>query len=177
MVIPILIRRHTYIESGPSFSLLLSCTVRYVTIPIPSSWIPLYHAGLIALLVPSAKTRGFLCHKKIAWDLILVTIRPADALTPDGINTHRQHWLKNEIFINGCTESCQNYNFLCSQWRKFYQNDISVLMRALFNKHFNKIISMFQWSLEIECVFEGHSPFEKKWTTRYIATLRNVNSL
>ena len=32
----------------------------------------------------------------------------------------------DEIFITGCTESCQNYNFRFSQWLKFHQNDISV---------------------------------------------------
>ena len=29
----------------------------------------------------------------------------------------------DEIFITGCTESCQNDNFRCSQWLKFHQND------------------------------------------------------
>ena len=29
----------------------------------------------------------------------------------------------DEIFITGCTESCQNDNFRCSQWWKFRQND------------------------------------------------------
>ena len=29
----------------------------------------------------------------------------------------------DEIFITGCTESCQNDNFQCSQWWKFRQND------------------------------------------------------
>ena len=29
----------------------------------------------------------------------------------------------DEIFIIGCTESCQNDNFQCSQWWKFRQND------------------------------------------------------
>ena len=29
----------------------------------------------------------------------------------------------DEIFITGCTESCQNDNFQCRQWRKFRQND------------------------------------------------------
>ena len=36
----------------------------------------------------------------------------------------------DEIFITGCTESCQNDNFQCSQWWKFHQNDdifVSVL--------------------------------------------------
>ena len=31
----------------------------------------------------------------------------------------------DEIFVTGCTESCQNDNFQCSQWRKFHQNDNS----------------------------------------------------
>ena len=29
----------------------------------------------------------------------------------------------DEIFIIGCTKSCQNDNFRCSQWWKFHQND------------------------------------------------------
>ena len=29
----------------------------------------------------------------------------------------------DEIFITGCTGSCQNDNFQCSQWLKFRQND------------------------------------------------------
>ena len=29
----------------------------------------------------------------------------------------------DKIFITGCTGSCQNDNFQCSQWRKFDQND------------------------------------------------------
>ena len=29
----------------------------------------------------------------------------------------------DEIFITGCTGSCQNDNFQCSQWWKFRQND------------------------------------------------------
>ena len=29
----------------------------------------------------------------------------------------------DKIFINGCTWSCQNDNFQCSQWWKFHQND------------------------------------------------------
>ena len=34
----------------------------------------------------------------------------------------------DEIFVISCTESCQNDNFQCSQWRQFHQNDISVSM-------------------------------------------------
>ena len=36
----------------------------------------------------------------------------------------------DEIFITGCTRSCQNDNFHCSQWWKFRQNDILVSVRA-----------------------------------------------
>ena len=36
----------------------------------------------------------------------------------------------NEIFITGCTGSCQNDNFQCSQWLKFRQNDIFVSVWA-----------------------------------------------
>ena len=39
----------------------------------------------------------------------------------------------DEIFITGCTESCQNDNFRCSQWLKFHQNDnISVSVFVTF---------------------------------------------
>ena len=29
----------------------------------------------------------------------------------------------DEIFVTGCTSSCQNDNFRCMQWQKFNQND------------------------------------------------------
>ena len=41
----------------------------------------------------------------------------------------------DEIFITGCTESCQNDNFQCRQWRKFRQNDdISVSVELKHNQ-------------------------------------------
>ena len=43
----------------------------------------------------------------------------------------------DEIFITGCTESCQNDNFQCSQWWKFRQNYdifVSVNVADLDNK-------------------------------------------
>ena len=42
----------------------------------------------------------------------------------------------DEIFITGCTGSCQNDNFQCSQWLKFRQNDdifVSVFYPTLYN--------------------------------------------
>ena len=40
----------------------------------------------------------------------------------------------DEIFVTDCTESCQNDNFRCSQWRKFHQNDdIYVSVNVTFN--------------------------------------------
>ena len=43
----------------------------------------------------------------------------------------------DEIFITGCTESCQNDNFQCSQWRKFRQNDdISVSVRMIRSERY-----------------------------------------
>ena len=47
----------------------------------------------------------------------------------------------DEIFITGCTESCQNDNFRCSQWWKFHQNDVifvSVIIKCC-QFHCNKI--------------------------------------
>ena len=41
----------------------------------------------------------------------------------------------DEIFITGCTESCQNDNFQCSQWWKFHQNDdifVSVIVNGSY---------------------------------------------
>ena len=38
----------------------------------------------------------------------------------------RKCYYFDEIFVAGCTGSCQNDNFQCSQWRKFRQNDIDV---------------------------------------------------
>ena len=45
----------------------------------------------------------------------------------------------DEIFITGCTESCQNDNFQCSQWWKFHQNDIFV-----------SVLGWWSWSCWIE---------------------------
>ena len=39
----------------------------------------------------------------------------------------------DKIFITGCTGSCQNDNFQCSQWWKFHQNNnisVSVILRV-----------------------------------------------
>ena len=44
-------------------------------------------------------------------------------LSVSGITLKRKCHHFDEIFITGCTESCQNDNFQCSQWRKFRQND------------------------------------------------------
>ena len=43
--------------------------------------------------------------------------------TATGITLKRKCRRFDEIFITGCTESCQNDNFQCSQWWKFHQND------------------------------------------------------
>ena len=50
----------------------------------------------------------------------------------------------DEIFITGCTGSCQNDNFQCSQWWKFRQNEdisVSVIVDVFLYIHF------FKWSL------------------------------
>ena len=59
----------------------------------------------------------------------LVTLGgPAKALTTVRAVCYREPLKQkcrhfDEIFITGCTESCQNDNFRCSQWLKFHQND------------------------------------------------------
>ena len=50
------------------------------------------------------------------------------------------HWDRNvnhfdEIFITGCTGICHFDNFRCNQWRKFHQNDISVLVNFTLADH------------------------------------------
>ena len=48
----------------------------------------------------------------------------------------------DEIFITGCTRSCQNDNFWCSQWWKFHQNEnISI---SLYTCTFDQF-SMLGW--------------------------------
>ena len=45
----------------------------------------------------------------------------------------------DEMFITGCTGSCQNDNFQCSQWWKFRQNDdifVSVMMTSSYGNIF-----------------------------------------
>ena len=52
----------------------------------------------------------------------------------------------DKIFITGCTESCQNDNFQCSQWWKFRQMTLYIWMRInvtvwlKFDRNINKCI-------------------------------------
>ena len=51
----------------------------------------------------------------------------------------------DEIIITGCTGSCQNDNFQCSQWWKFRQNDdifVSVSRAPPFSKRDNILIAI-----------------------------------
>ena len=53
----------------------------------------------------------------------------------------------DEIFITGCTESCQNDNFQCRQWRKFRQNDdISVSVYIMIMAAIAVNETMLYWS-------------------------------
>ena len=48
-----------------------------------------------------------------------------------GASLKRKSLHFDEMFITGCTGSCQNDNFQCSQWWKFRQNDdifVSVIL-------------------------------------------------
>ena len=64
----------------------------------------------------------------------------------------------DEIFITGCTESCQNDNFRCSQWLKFHQNDnISVSVWSL--QRCNVFLDLeYQW---FWILFTGENPLFK----------------
>ena len=49
----------------------------------------------------------------------------------------------DEIFITGCTKSCNFDNIQCSKWRKFHENDdISVLSAGRFVPKFFKVTSL-----------------------------------
>ena len=64
------------------------------------------------------------------------------------------HWNGNviifdEIFMTGCTRSCQNDNFQCSQWWKFNQNgnisisvDEKYLCSAMIKKYIYILVSI-----------------------------------
>ena len=57
----------------------------------------------------------------------------------------------DEIFITGCTGSCQNDNFQCSQWLKFRQND-NIFVSVLYSVGWNSlpIQRCNRWSLGID---------------------------
>ena len=78
------------------------------------------------------------------------SLRPNDAYTVSKLG---RHWVTSslkrkclhfdEIFITGCTGSCQNDNFQCSQWLKFRQNDnifVSVMACRLFGAASNHFL-------------------------------------
>ena len=98
--------------------------------------------------------------KKIIWStlafhLIMMTIwhRQAFCIKDPVLKWTCCHF--KEIFITGCTRSCQNDNFLCSQWRKFPQNDdvfITVFVRCAYSMSpslqvFNDISSLISLRL------------------------------
>ena len=97
--------------------------------------------------------------KKIIWStlafhLIMMTIWHRQAFCiKDPVLKWTCHF--KEIFITGCTRSCQNDNFLCSQWRKFPQNDdvfITVFVRCAYSMSpslqvFNDISSLISLRL------------------------------
>ena len=74
------------------------------------------------------------------------------------------------IFLAGWTNSCQNDNFLCSQWRKFRQNYISAsLYTCIPSRKYKTFISSFKfvcrqtWSTgcpktNLSGMFVGHLP-------------------
>ena len=49
--------------------------------------------------------------------------RPASVIINCNTALKRKSLHFDEMFITGCTGSCQNDNFQCSQWWKFRQND------------------------------------------------------
>ena len=70
-----------------------------------------------------------------------------------------------EIFITGCTESCQNDNFQCSQWWKFRQNDdifVSVLPESILLQFYVACGGARpQW--DIDCNNSNALVFKARW--------------
>ena len=50
----------------------------------------------------------------------------------------------DEMFITGCTGSCQNDNFQCSQWWKFRQND-DIFVSVIYHKRLGG------WGCDVSC--------------------------
>ena len=77
------------------------------------------------------ETRSSSLEIPISWDMCtkIISDRPAwrclstetSLCTPQTLKRKSLHF--DEIFITGCTGSCQNDNFQCSQWLKLRQND------------------------------------------------------
>ena len=64
----------------------------------------------------------------------------------------------DEIFITGCTRGYHFYNCCCSQWLKFCQNDIFVLMSVHYRhnsstKVLNQVISLLCSHIDIVISF------------------------
>ena len=56
----------------------------------------------------------------------------------------------DEIFVTGCTGSCQNDNFQCRQWLKFRQNDdIFVSVNSNIDDYDNNVTPSFEATLPI----------------------------
>ena len=81
----------------------------------PPLWVKPYHLGVLyphSDILPAA----------IAINYCIIVLKTT--LNVYGLITLKRKRLHfDEIFITGCTGSCQNDNFQCSQWLKFRQND------------------------------------------------------
>ena len=60
------------------------------------------------------------------YNTMLQKYRSHHEITNDTPSLKRKCLHFDEIFVTGCTGSCQNDNFQCNQWLKFRQNDIFV---------------------------------------------------
>ena len=56
----------------------------------------------------------------------------------------------DEMFITGCTGSCQNDNFQCSQWWKFRQND-DIFVSVHAHAFIWKTTHMYTWVWALTC--------------------------
>ena len=82
-------------------------------------------ASMNSILYPIKYLLCFLRKSRLSHDANFVTTGMFRVMTNTFSSLKRKCRHFDEIVISGCTESCQNDNFQCSQWRKFHQNNIS----------------------------------------------------
>ena len=73
----------------------------------------------------------------------------------------------DEIFITGCTESCQNDNLRCSQWLKFHQHfrfsvNTYIIRKFMYRCHVCQVLVLFYSYFKPICVVLYHNSKQKE---------------